>query len=292
MPSLRRYMRRQNRRRDRTPQERGHDPMTDITARMIRARPVAAAAIAIAVVGAATILGAWFFQYGLGLKPCPLCLEQRYAYYFAIPLAVLVLLGDQSAPRARCCSRRSSPSRSACCGTPARRLSFRHRMEVVAGPAGMRGRARRSRPRRRAPQASCSRSAWCAATRRPGASSAVARRLQRADLARCWPPSRRRRAGRSGVHARGKASNDGCIGLCAARLAVPIEIVEPAVVQIVGREQPAVAVQVVHARLERHLRRPHLGLRRRLEPLVRLQGEQAATTLTQVVWPPRERGSR
>jgi disulfide bond formation protein DsbB len=59
-----------------------------------RTRPVAAAAIVIAVGGAATILGAWFFQFGLGLKPCPLCLEQRYAYYFAIPLAVLVLLGD------------------------------------------------------------------------------------------------------------------------------------------------------------------------------------------------------
>ena len=63
---------------------------------MIRTRPVAAAAIAIAVVGAATILGAWFFQYGLGLTPCPLCLEQRYAYYFAIPLALMVALGDQS----------------------------------------------------------------------------------------------------------------------------------------------------------------------------------------------------
>jgi disulfide bond formation protein DsbB len=60
----------------------------------IRSRPIAAAAIVIAVGGAATILGAWFFQLGLGLKPCPLCLEQRYAYYFAIPLAVLVLLGD------------------------------------------------------------------------------------------------------------------------------------------------------------------------------------------------------
>jgi disulfide bond formation protein DsbB len=69
--------------------------MTAITTDMIRARPVAAAAIAIAAVGAATILGAWFFQYGLGLKPCPLCLEQRYAYYFAIPLAVMVALGDQ-----------------------------------------------------------------------------------------------------------------------------------------------------------------------------------------------------
>src|SRR5439155_569511 len=63
--------------------------MSEITIRMIRSRPVAAAAIAIAAVGAATILGAWFFQYALGLRPCPLCLEQRYAYYFAIPLAVV-----------------------------------------------------------------------------------------------------------------------------------------------------------------------------------------------------------
>jgi disulfide bond formation protein DsbB len=70
--------------------------MTDLTTTMIRSRPVTAAAIAIAVVGAATILGAWFFQYGLGLKPCPLCLEQRYAYYFAIPLAVMVALGDHN----------------------------------------------------------------------------------------------------------------------------------------------------------------------------------------------------
>ena len=32
---------------------------------------------------------------GSASKPCPLCLEQRYAYYFAIPLAVMVVLGDQ-----------------------------------------------------------------------------------------------------------------------------------------------------------------------------------------------------
>jgi disulfide bond formation protein DsbB len=69
--------------------------MSDITISMIRERPVASAAAAIAAVGAATILGALIFQHGLGLKPCPLCLEQRYAYYFAIPLAVMVLLGDQ-----------------------------------------------------------------------------------------------------------------------------------------------------------------------------------------------------
>jgi disulfide bond formation protein DsbB len=68
--------------------------MSEISINMIRARPVASAAIAIAVAGAVTVLGAWFFQYALGVKPCPLCLEQRYAYYFAIPLAVMVLLGD------------------------------------------------------------------------------------------------------------------------------------------------------------------------------------------------------
>ena len=69
--------------------------MSEITSSsMIRSRPVSSAAIAIVVVGAVTILGAWFFQYGLGLKPCPLCLEQRYAYYFAIPLALMVALGD------------------------------------------------------------------------------------------------------------------------------------------------------------------------------------------------------
>ena len=29
----------------------------------------------------------------LEILPCPLCLEQRYAYYFAIPLAVLLAVG-------------------------------------------------------------------------------------------------------------------------------------------------------------------------------------------------------
>ncbi len=59
----------------------------------LRSEPIAAAAAAIAVLGIATILGAYFFQYALGYRPCPLCLEQRYAYYVAIPLAAMVLLG-------------------------------------------------------------------------------------------------------------------------------------------------------------------------------------------------------
>jgi len=61
---------------------------------MKRNEPVVLAAAAVAIIGLATILGAWFFQVVVGLPPCPLCLEQRYAYYFSIPLALLVLLGS------------------------------------------------------------------------------------------------------------------------------------------------------------------------------------------------------
>ena len=58
-----------------------------------QARPAVIAAAAIVAVGAATILGAYFFQYVMGLPPCPLCLEERVAYYVSIPLALLVALG-------------------------------------------------------------------------------------------------------------------------------------------------------------------------------------------------------
>jgi disulfide bond formation protein DsbB len=70
--------------------------MAHSTDSMMASRPILAAAVAVAVVGAATILGAWFFQYGLGINPCPLCLEQRYAYYFAVPLAAMVALGEHA----------------------------------------------------------------------------------------------------------------------------------------------------------------------------------------------------
>ena len=74
--------------------QKKHTPIASSFAQTARARPIVATATIVAVGGALTILGAWFFQYGLGLKPCPLCLEQRYPYYFAIPLAVLVLMGE------------------------------------------------------------------------------------------------------------------------------------------------------------------------------------------------------
>jgi len=58
-----------------------------------RTQPISAAAAVIAVVGLAALCGAWFFQYVIGLPPCPLCLEQRVAYYISIPLAAMILLG-------------------------------------------------------------------------------------------------------------------------------------------------------------------------------------------------------
>jgi disulfide bond formation protein DsbB len=58
------------------------------------------AAVAIAAVAAATIAGAWFFQLVLDIVPCPMCLEQRWAYYGIIPLAILIaLLARAGAPR-------------------------------------------------------------------------------------------------------------------------------------------------------------------------------------------------
>jgi disulfide bond formation protein DsbB len=62
--------------------------------------PALIAALAVLVIAAATIAGAWYFQLVLGLQPCPMCLEQRYAYYLAIPLAALTALAArQNAPR-------------------------------------------------------------------------------------------------------------------------------------------------------------------------------------------------
>ncbi len=56
------------------------------------ARPALTAALAITLIAAATLAGAWFFQLVLEILPCQLCLEQRYAYYLAVPLGALVAL--------------------------------------------------------------------------------------------------------------------------------------------------------------------------------------------------------
>ena len=66
--------------------------MNDYLALLRRDPPLSAAAI-VAVVGALTIGGFFFFQYVLGYPPCPLCLEQRNAFYISVPLAALLWLG-------------------------------------------------------------------------------------------------------------------------------------------------------------------------------------------------------
>jgi disulfide bond formation protein DsbB len=40
------------------------------------------------VLSLATLAAAWGFELIGGYKPCPLCLMQRYAYYFALPAAL------------------------------------------------------------------------------------------------------------------------------------------------------------------------------------------------------------
>ena len=77
----------------------------DATANTAHARadanPALTAALAVAVIAASTLAGAWFFQLVLDIRPCPLCLEQRYAYYLAVPLGALIALAAaRDAPRA------------------------------------------------------------------------------------------------------------------------------------------------------------------------------------------------
>ncbi|HEX5314564.1 MAG TPA: disulfide bond formation protein B [Gammaproteobacteria bacterium] len=58
------------------------------------------AALAVMAIAAATLAGAWFFQLVLEILPCPLCLEQRYTYYFAVPFAgVVAFAAARGAPR-------------------------------------------------------------------------------------------------------------------------------------------------------------------------------------------------
>ena len=52
--------------------------------------------ILIAAVLAATIAGAWLFQWA-GYEPCELCLKQRWGYYAGIPLALIAAFSGPKA---------------------------------------------------------------------------------------------------------------------------------------------------------------------------------------------------
>lgn len=64
---------------------------------MDQARPASQAAWLIAFAALLLIAGAWAFQLA-GYLPCELCLQQRYAYYAGIPLAVLLALAMPALP--------------------------------------------------------------------------------------------------------------------------------------------------------------------------------------------------
>ena len=49
-------------------------------------------------VAAATIIGAWIFEY-VGYAPCELCLKQRWAYYAAIALSLAMLGASRSSAK-------------------------------------------------------------------------------------------------------------------------------------------------------------------------------------------------
>jgi disulfide bond formation protein DsbB len=58
--------------------------------------PLTAAWLVLAIT-LATILGAWGFEYA-GYLPCELCLKQRFAYYTAVPLSLIVALAGARSP--------------------------------------------------------------------------------------------------------------------------------------------------------------------------------------------------
>ncbi len=55
-------------------------------------RPVMMVSGVVFVLALATILTALAFEHFGGYAPCQLCLQERYAYYFAVPAALLALI--------------------------------------------------------------------------------------------------------------------------------------------------------------------------------------------------------
>ena len=57
-------------------------------------------AFTVSGIGAATLIGAWIFQYGFGYVPCALCWMEREPYYLTIPLALVAgIAGSRGAGR-------------------------------------------------------------------------------------------------------------------------------------------------------------------------------------------------
>jgi disulfide bond formation protein DsbB len=65
-------------------------------AEIVLPRSQGARALWIAAASIAILATVWIFQL-LGVAPCELCLTQRYAFYAAVPLALLTALAGRSA---------------------------------------------------------------------------------------------------------------------------------------------------------------------------------------------------
>lgn len=68
------------------------DTLTQTCETLRKDPPLSAAAIVFGA-GVLTMAAVYFVQYVMLLAPCPLCLEQRMAFYVCIPLAALLWLG-------------------------------------------------------------------------------------------------------------------------------------------------------------------------------------------------------
>lgn len=55
-------------------------------------KPLLFSSLIVLAMGVAAIAGAWIFEIVIDLVPCPLCLQQRWAYYAGLPLALIALL--------------------------------------------------------------------------------------------------------------------------------------------------------------------------------------------------------
>jgi disulfide bond formation protein DsbB len=65
-------------------------------AEIVMAPSLGLRALWIAAASAIILAAVWIFQ-GLGYAPCELCLTQRYAFYAAVPIALLTALASRSA---------------------------------------------------------------------------------------------------------------------------------------------------------------------------------------------------
>ena len=64
--------------------------------RLLTSRSTAEASALALAASLAVILAALAFEHIGGYRPCPLCLQQRYAYYFAIPAGAAAFMAARS----------------------------------------------------------------------------------------------------------------------------------------------------------------------------------------------------